>query len=399
MDDMKRIIKAALFTPTSKGWGLPMMFWGDPGVVKSDMVRQVAADYGFHLEVLSPGERGEGAFGVTPMPEKKPSGGYFMTYPEPDWVLDIERHDGRGIVFVDEIPHAPPAVQPALLGLALDRRIGASYLGAGVRVLAAGNPPGEGSGGYEMTAAAANRFCHINWTAPSLDEWSDWMHAIDPRNPLPQAVESQYNIDNEERRVLKAWPRAFDNARTSITTFLRFKRLWMHKKPAADSPDLARAWPSRRTWTMATYALASSVVHGVQDLETHLLGGFVGSGAAEEFLVYRANLNLPKAEDVLDGRTGFEHDPLRLDITYAILSSCSLLVADPECHDRKKRLVSFWRVLRGVIDAGVPDIAMQAARKVARSPSSNGYRPTDGSTAQSVLASLRPTMEAAGFVL
>ncbi len=398
-DEMKRLIKAAIFTPTMKGWGLPLMFWGDPGVVKSDMVRQVAAAYGMHLEVLSPGERGEGAFGVTPMPVAR-SGTFYMTYPEPEWLLDFEEHDGRGIVFVDEIPHAPPAVQPALLGLLLDRRIGASYLGAGVRVLGAGNPPGEGSGGYELSAAAANRVCHIDWIAPTFAEWARWMDDIDPDDPLPAKEKSPFNAEDEEQRVLAAWADAFKKARTTIIAFLRFKTSYLHVKPGEDSPQLFRAWPSRRTWTFATYALAAAEVHDCEDLETMLVAGFVGPAAGGELIAYKETIaKLPSAADVLDERREFEIDPIRLDITYTVLQSCALLVADPACQARKRRLVKFWTLLQDLIEEGIHDVAATSARIVARSPSTNSARPTEGKEAQAVMAALRPVMEAAGYVL
>jgi hypothetical protein len=75
-------------------------------------------------ELLSPGERGEGAFGVTPIPGIGQTGGMVLSYPMPDWTEKFA--DGVGIVFVDEISSSPPSIQPYLLGLLQERRIGSA---------------------------------------------------------------------------------------------------------------------------------------------------------------------------------------------------------------------------------------------------------------------------------
>src|SRR5260370_41568839 len=85
-----------LFTPLSSGgWGLPVLWWGPPGVGKSAVIEELEHRYGLPVETLSPGERGEGAFGVVPVPVDG-----VLRYPPPDWVTRMA--DG-GIVFLDEI--------------------------------------------------------------------------------------------------------------------------------------------------------------------------------------------------------------------------------------------------------------------------------------------------------
>ena len=136
------ILRAALFTPTGNGeWGLPMLAWSAPGMAKSAKIEDLAASCDLPCEVLSPGERGEGGFGVVPVPKYGADGRTpeTLSYPAPDWTERFK--EGRGIVFVDELTTAPPAVQPAMLGLVLRKRIGATVLPPGVRVIAAANPP------------------------------------------------------------------------------------------------------------------------------------------------------------------------------------------------------------------------------------------------------------------
>ena len=63
-----RLLHAILFTPTDDHgkWGIPALFWGEPGAAKTDILEALSAAWGMPSETLSPGERGEGAFGVTP---------------------------------------------------------------------------------------------------------------------------------------------------------------------------------------------------------------------------------------------------------------------------------------------------------------------------------------------
>lgn len=152
------LLRAALFTPISEErWGLPLLLWGNPGVAKSAILRQLAREYGLPIEVLSPASRGEGAFGVTPVPD-----GGRMTYPRPDWTDKFEEAK-RGIVFVDEINLAATHFAGALLGLLQDRVLGSYQLPPGVRVVAAANPIdlAAASGGWDLSAPAANRVGHL----------------------------------------------------------------------------------------------------------------------------------------------------------------------------------------------------------------------------------------------
>ena len=81
----------------------------------------------------------------------------------PDWAVRLVRA-GRGLLFLDELSTAPPAVQAALLRLVLERRVGALRLPPGVRIVAAANPRSSAADGWELSAPLANRFVHLQWT-------------------------------------------------------------------------------------------------------------------------------------------------------------------------------------------------------------------------------------------
>ena len=394
---MRDIIKAAIFTPTYRGWGLPILFWGEPGVAKSDIIEDVGRSYGMHVEVLSPGERGEGAFGVTPMPVARGSD-HYMTYPAPEWILQLEEHDGRGIVFVDELNTAQGSAKPALLGLIQAKRIGGEYLGALTRVLGAANPPDDAADGSDLPASTANRLGHIQWRAPSVQAWSQWLMALDGAS-AGEKKPAQHCAALEEQRVLAAWSEPFAAARGLVTGFLGAKSGLIHQKPPIDSPDLSLAWPSRRTWYLAACALASCSVHALAEEDRFtMVKAFVGTAAAEELLKWEVALDLPSASDVLDGLVDFVHDPTRLDVTRAVLNSCAMLVADPKCDQRVARLDAMWEILAAVVAARAVDLAMHAARALTRAdPLEGGKRLADHKVAQKVLAALHPAMKAAGY--
>src|SRR5574337_1990664 len=170
--NVRQILKVLWFTPGRRGrWGLAACFWGPPGVGKTAQIEHASTAFGLHhVETLSPGERGEGACGFVPMPA---ADGSRLLYPPPDWISNFA--DGkRGVVFVDEINRAAPAIQPPLLGLVNELRIGGVYLGSQVRVCAAANPAESAPGVYEMDPAEANRMAHFDWPLPSVDEWTAW---------------------------------------------------------------------------------------------------------------------------------------------------------------------------------------------------------------------------------
>jgi len=323
--NMKQIIHAALFTPTSSGWGLPLLFWGRPGIGKSAMLTRFAAEVGWvgdnedHFEVLSPGERGEGAFGVTPMPDSEG----FISYPPPRWTEKFQGAQG-GLLFLDEINLAPPAIQAPMLGLLLGRRIGGAKVSPQTRMLAAANDVQDAAGGWDLAPPMANRMGHLPWEVPSETEWTEWlMTEVDEK---PRGAESSSVI---EKRVMQAWGPAWAKARGIVAGFIRANPALLHKQPSSGAPDASKAWPSHRSWENATRALASADVHGLGEANGDMFAAaFVGSGPVGELTEYRAKADLPDPSDVLDGKIKFKPDFKRLDRTYAVLGSTSSLISE-----------------------------------------------------------------------
>jgi len=318
MTNIEKIIRAALFTPTRMGWGLPILFWGKPGGGKTTRIKSIAVECGFGaaIEILSPGERGEGAFGVTPMPD---SDGY-ISYPPPRWTQKFDK--ACGLVFVDEFNLAPPAIQAPMLGLVLDKRIGGSELNGRVRVMGAANDVQDAAGGWDLAPPTANRMGHLPWELPNESEWTEWlMTEVDTTTVTNEPTEAV------EKRVTQNWGPAWARARGLVAGFVRANPAALHRQPASGSPDASKAWPSHRSWEFACRALASAQVHGLSEADGDMFAcAFVGSGTIGELVEYRAKADLPDPVDVLDGKVKFKPDFKRLDRTYAVLGSTSSVV-------------------------------------------------------------------------
>lgn len=328
---MQNIIFAALFTPTRSGWGLPVHFWGEPGVGKSAIQKALYRRIiDFPFEVLSPGQRGEGAFGVTPVLSADRS---YLEYPHPDWVAKFDNFN-QGVVFIDEANTAPPALQPALLGLFLDKFIGGKTLGPKVRMMMAANPTDIGAGTYDYPLPVANRTGHIDWMMPTIDEWAEWVFSSD----IDNEEEATISADEMEDMVMADWGVHWAKARGLVTGFLRANSTQLHKMPDPNHPQASRAWPSHRTWEMSMRAIASAGVHKLTPNERNIFAGsFVGEGAFSELVNYEREADLPDPRDVLDGKVKFDHNSKRIDRTYAVLGSCAALITPESCVNRKER--------------------------------------------------------------
>lgn len=105
------------------------MIWGAPGIGKSSIVAQIAQDYDLDVDVrlsqLAPTD-------LRGLPVAK--NGISKWYP-PEFLP----RNSKGILFLDELNMAPPAMQGVAQQLILDRRVGSYTVPEGWYVWAAGN--------------------------------------------------------------------------------------------------------------------------------------------------------------------------------------------------------------------------------------------------------------------
>jgi hypothetical protein len=289
---------------------------------------------------------------------------------------------------------APPAVQAALLRVVLDRVVGDFVLPSTVRILSAQNAVEDAAGGYDLAAPLANRFGTLpDWTGPTCEEWCSWLLQAGNGNEVEVATTAA----DEEARVLKLWPSAFAKASGLITSFLRRKPSLLHAQPASGSPESSLAWPSRRTWEMATRALAASEIHHLDESESdRYVGAFVGPAAIRELRSWMVTVDLPDPAELLDGKIEWKHDPDRLDRTMVVCSSCAALVAPQSAEKRIPRAEAAWKLLSGLME--ISDVILPAVRTLV----SENVRLVRGpkgmfAHAERVLAKFNPILNAAGI--
>ena len=149
---------------------LPVFIWGAPGIGKSSIVKQIAEEkemqfLDLRLSLLDPTDlKGIPFFNA----ETKEG-----VWAKPSFLPSVE--GSRGILFLDEINTAPPAVQASAYQLILDRRVGEYELPEGWSIVAAGNRENDRGVVYKMPPPLANRFVHFEMEV-DFNDWKAWAY-------------------------------------------------------------------------------------------------------------------------------------------------------------------------------------------------------------------------------
>ncbi len=255
----------------------PVMLWGPPGVGKSQIIAQIAAQHqvpiiDIRLSQMEPTD-------LRGIPFRK---GEFVEWSVPAVLPDAKRHGERGILFLDEITSAPPTVSAAAYQLILDRRLGEYTVPEGWAIFAAGNRQGDRGVTYAMPAPLANRFTHYEVEA-NLDDWVMWAHGRD--------------IDER------------------VIAFLRFRPDLIFNFDPAHNPV---AFPSPRSWEFAHRALQKFEV--LPNLMLDTLQACIGQSAGVELKAFVDNMTqLPDIDAILDGSD--MQVPRSIDLQYGVASA------------------------------------------------------------------------------
>ncbi len=402
------LFRTIFFGKTKRGRGLPILFWGPPGIGKTGILNDFAASLQIngapmHAEVLSPGEAGEGAFGVVPVPSGV-GAAMRIHYPAPWWIDNFTGDEidggpgGRGLVFLDELSSAPPALHPPLLGLIHEGRIGGAKLPSNCRIIGAANPPEMAAAGFDLAPPVANRLGHMTWEPPSQGQWADYMLSQGAGN----ATIAPIDCIAEEARVDAAWPSAYARAAGLITAFLRTRTQHMYQMPKTGALHMdSMRWPSHRSWDNAVRAYTSCIVQGTAGMyRDRLIAAYVGDGPTEELANWIASADLPDPEEILDGKLVFKHEAHRLDRTLALSSSMSAtLLGDTNVARRTARADRFWEFVGHMADAAATDLVMPGVGAVMKAEASNAeLRISSGKSGNAAIAKIAPHMRQAGIL-
>lgn len=238
----------------------PVMLHGSPGVGKSDVVRQVAADANIklidvRLSQLDPVD----LRGVPSVVDGK------TTWNQPDFLPTR----GKGILFLDEINSAAQATQAAAYQLVLDRQLGDYTLPKGWKIVAAGNRASDKAIVNQMSTALKNRLAHIEYEVDT-DDWCDW--------------------------AIKA------NISSEVLGFIRFRPALLNQfddlvsDKSVNIKDI-NAFATPRSWQRVSEVIETKPD---KDIEFSLYAGIIGEGPATEFLAYlKYYRNLPDFNRIL----------------------------------------------------------------------------------------------------
>lgn len=321
---------------------------------------QYAKTWGIPFESLKPASRGEGFFGCTPAVGEDEGGKKVLDFPLPRSFVN-KFSQGAGLVLLDELTNARPAIKPALLGFLQERELGELKFGPRVRIFAAANPVDEAAAGYELSMPEANRIGHLRFPDPTVQDWVNYMASSGRTDVTRRSLEA------EEARVLKAWDEIWPRSVGLVAGFLNRRSDLFRKQPSPGDPAASGAWSSPRTWEMGTRALTSAEIQGLSANATEsFLAAFVGNTTATEFMSWRVNQDLPDPALFLDGKITFKHSVERLDRTYALLTSCVALLSQETLERREARAKKFWTFVHTLVDTAA-DIAFSVYEPMMKS--------------------------------
>jgi len=237
---------------------LPVFIWGAPGIGKSSIVKQISKDkelefLDLRLSLLDPTDlkgipffNAETKEGVWAKPSFLPS-----------------KSNSKGILFLDEINTAPPAVQASAYQLILDRKVGEYELPDGWSIVAAGNRENDRGVVYKMPPPLANRFVHFEMEV-DFNDWKAWAYS--------SKIES------------------------SIIAYLAYDKSMLF---TFDATSNEKSFATPRSWEYVDSIVKSNIE---AELMLDSVSGAVGREAAVGYLSFKKVMkDLPDLNTILDG--------------------------------------------------------------------------------------------------
>jgi hypothetical protein len=368
------LISAALMVPMGlKGpldpdcaMGLPCLFWGLSGIAKSDKIRQGALRVGLPTRIIFPGQKQPEEFGDVPVVmdpdgtgQKLLSACMLSQVNELNRLIADKKNPVKGgVLFIDEVSCATPATQAALLGLVLDRAVGATQIHPTIRILLAANPPSAAAGGWGLEPPLANRMAHFYVRCPPVRDWANWL--------MVEHSDRFEPIEGAMQKLRANWAPNWAAIRGLLISFMDSHQTLLHNQPTSDHPQAGYSWSSPRTWWMAGRAIATVRSMGMSpELEQYFVEACVGLGPAQEWLSWLANVDLPSPQEVLT--KGWAIDRNRLDKVMAVYSSMTAYVLGIPTEKEKLEVAALaWTRLDDLVQAGLKDIAVRFAQLLSK---------------------------------
>ncbi len=278
---------------------IPVFVWGPPGIGKSSIVKQMAKAEGYdfidlRLALMDPTD----LKGI-PFYDKA---SHQALWAPPAFLPS----SGRGILFLDELNSAPPAVQASAYQLILDRQVGEYKLPDGWAIVAAGNREGDRGVVYRMPSPLANRFVHLEMDV-SVEDWRAW-----------------------------AFEAGLD---TRVIAYIAYKNEDLF---SFDPTENEKSFATPRSWEFVS-GLLQSEMDAKLLLET--ISGAIGKARAVQFLSFAKVMHkLPDIEKILE--TGSGDYPEEVEVLHALSTGLVMGVQKNPTPERMEALLEYTMSLQ-----------------------------------------------------
>lgn len=372
--NMDRLAFISLFSAmTGAGWCPPLLLTGLPGRAKTAKAAGWARKYRLRFLHLSPGQKGDGYFGVVPVPVTTKSGDTILTFPS-NKDIHAMMEQGRGLILLDEVRSAPGIIRPALLGTLQERMFGDARLPPGVRIIGASNATKDATNGRPLSPPEANRLCHVSWHGFDAIQMRSYFESSSKEHPFADRIEPDYNDWSEfeeiESKILAKREVLRVAAAQQVFTFVsrvpsvdrNGKHVGdaIHRMPAPGTEACDGPWPSERSWSNLVEVLwsyramkAEKILDNCPQDEKDdpelqaLLRGFVGP-IAGELLEWISEQDLPDYAAWLDGHEKVKFEKGRDDRAYLIFAGAGAFIvnhprdSEDQRTKRRRRVSAFF---------------------------------------------------------
>lgn len=222
-----------------------VMLWGKPGIGKTELMSQIAAELKLPLVVFVASMKQPVDLNGIPVPDLE--NGVCV------WLRPSDLPTYACLLFLDEINISVPSMQAALMQLVHERRVGDHHLHPDTVIVAAGNRLSDRAAAQRMPTALRNRFAHFT-VETDIKSWSNWA--------------ATFGVD------------------PYLVAFLNFRRSLLHIMPGETVDDgemkvtmdaEANSFPTPRSWVRA-----GKYLNLPSELRQPLVAAQVGEGPAAE---------------------------------------------------------------------------------------------------------------------
>lgn len=252
---------------------------GQPGAAKSALALDVGVALGIpheRVHIEHPPLRDPVDYVGLPHLNKDGS----TAWATPAWLMKFAVGTGPGLIVVDDYGQAHIAVQNALGGLFLDRRLGEFELDPEVMVIVTGNRAVDKAGSKEPPSQVRNRM-NIQNMEVSVDDWSSWA------------------LDNDVDPLGVA--------------FIRLR-----PELLSDFEPNRKHNPTPRSWTKLFQEIPPDMS---QSLYMYACEGYVGEGAAAEWVSVRSVMNQMPSIDAIRLEPKEVEVPEDVVVRYAVVTA------------------------------------------------------------------------------